>query len=155
MDPFERMMSRARALWRANQKGAKSKSLWGFENWATDPKEAHHIGRAKYSPALMPIPFSMHPELTRRQMEEHPPEGPDPSNPLEKKGRTALGLADIAECNADGLREIGERLIEAARSGARELDDEADIPPEFAGVIHLFSGRLLEIALTRSLDLEE
>ena len=34
---------------------------------------------------------SMHRELTRRQMEEHPPDGPDPENPLERKGAVGPG----------------------------------------------------------------
>ncbi|TLG78141.1 hypothetical protein [Methylocystis sp. B8] len=155
MDMFERMRSRARALWRAGRKGQKLSSLWRFENWANEGTEDHHIARAKYGDGLIPAPIGMHQELTRRQMEEHPPEGPDPSNPLERKGRLALGLADIAECVADGLRQIGEKLIEEARTGARDLDAGADIDSEFATVMRLFSGRLMEIELSRTLDLKE
>ncbi len=69
------------------------------------------------------MPNSMHLELTRRQMEEHPEEGPDPNNPLERDGRLLLGLADICECIADLLRWLGERLIRAAKDGASELKD--------------------------------
>lgn len=154
MDEKERIMSRARALWRASKAGERIKSLWRFENWAAEPKEDHHIGRAKYHPTVMSIPVSMHRELTRRQMEEHPPEGPDPSHPLERKGRLALGVADLLECLADGLRAIGEKRVKAAMDGARELDDEADIPAEFAGFMRLLSGRLLEMALSRALDMK-
>jgi hypothetical protein len=74
----------------------------------------------------------MHRELTRRQMEEHPPKGPDPSNPLERQGRVFLGLADILECLADALRWIGEKLIEAAKAGEREPREPVDIPEYLA-----------------------
>ncbi len=154
MDEFERFKSRARALWRAKQKGTTT-SLWGFENWASEGKEDHHIARKKYGDAIMPVPVSMHPELTRRQMEEHPPGGPDPSNPLERSGRLAIGLADILECHADALRQIGENLIGAAGRGARDLDDGLDISEELAALIRLVNGRLMEIALSRMLDLKE
>ena len=60
--------------------------------------------RAKYGDQVIDVPISMHRELTRRQMEEHPPDGPDPANPLEREGRLRLGLADICECIADLLR---------------------------------------------------
>jgi|GEM_PF-3470084 len=153
MDMFQRTMCRARALWRAHRKGEKLSSLWSFENWANEGTEDHHIARAKHGEALIPLPVSMHRELTRRQMEEHPPEASD--SDMERKGRLALGIADIAECLADAIREIGENLIDQAKSGARDLDGEADIPEELAGVMRLFSGRLLEIALSRTLDLKE
>jgi hypothetical protein len=56
----------------------------------------------------------MHPELTRRQMEEHLPEGPDPDNPLERQGRLLLGLCDLHAALSDGYRLIAERMLEAA-----------------------------------------
>ena len=155
MDEFERFMSRARAIWRARRKGQSLTSLWGFENWAGEGKEDHHVARKKYGDALMPVPIRMHRELTRRALEEHPAEGPDPSNPLERRGRLALGLADILECLADGLRRIGENLIDAAKRGARDLDAGPDIPEELAALMRLVSGRLMEIALRKTLDLEE
>ncbi len=65
----------------------------------------------------------MHRELTRRQMEEHPKEGPDPTNPLEREGRLSLGLADICECVADLLRWRGEALILGGQGWASELKD--------------------------------
>ena len=114
MDAFERDMTRARALWRNRNRGWKS--LWGFENWATDQKEAHHIARERYGDQLIDIPTSMHWELTRRQLEEHPSEGPDPDNPFEREGRLYLGLADIYECKADFCRERGEALIRKAKA---------------------------------------
>jgi len=49
----------------------------------------------------------MHRELTRRQTEEHPPDG-DANDLAECARRVALGLADILECLADFYRWIGE-----------------------------------------------
>ena len=102
MDKYERLMSRARAQWRAGKKG--DASLWGFENWPTDKWELHHIGRKKYSDLTIWVPVSMHRELTRRQMEEHPPGGADASEPAERARRVLFGLVDIYECFADFYR---------------------------------------------------
>jgi hypothetical protein len=121
MDHHERSMARARAEWRAKRAGKTSSSPWGFENWPTDRTEGHHVARKKYGDQLVDVPISMHRELTRRQMEEHPPDGPDPENPQERQGRLALGVADICECIADLLRLVGEALIRAAKDGASEL----------------------------------
>jgi hypothetical protein len=122
MDRHELSRIRAQAEWRAKLAGKMSSSLWGFENWANERTEAHHIARKKYGDQLIDVPISMHRELTRRQMEEHPPEG-DPANPLERQGRLLLGLSDICECMADLLRWLGEMLIRAAKDGASELRD--------------------------------
>jgi len=119
MDEVERVMTRVRAKRRAKLKA--DASLWGFENWDSEGKEEHHVARKKYGDATIPLPSSMHRELTRRQMEEHPPEGPDPTNPLEREGRLCLGWADILECLADLFRVIGEYRIEAAKCGGRDL----------------------------------
>jgi hypothetical protein len=154
MDQFERFMSRARALWRAKQKGTTT-PLWGFKNWASEGKEDHHIARKKYGDVIMPVPISMHRELTRRQIEEHPPEGADPIDPLERRRRLALGLVDILECLADGLRLAGEKPADADGHGARDLDDGFDIPEDLAALIRVVSGRLMEIGLSRMLDLKE
>jgi hypothetical protein len=121
MDAYERSMARARAEWRDKRAGRTSSSLWGFENWVREGKEGHHVARKKYGDLVVDVPISMHRELTRRQMEEHPPEGPDPGNPVEREGRLKLGLADICECIADLLRWRGETLIRAAKDGAPEL----------------------------------
>jgi hypothetical protein len=121
MDHQQRSMARARAEHRAKRAGKTSGSLWEFENWATDRTEAHHVARKKYGDELIDVPISMHRELTRRQMEEHPPDGPDPENPRERQGRLALGIADICECFADLLRLFGEALIRTAKDGAPEL----------------------------------
>jgi hypothetical protein len=121
MDHHERSMARARAERRAKRAGKMSSSLWGFENWANEGTEGHHLARKKYGDQLIDVPISMHRELTRRQIEEHPSDGPDPENPLERQGRLALGIADICECIADLLRSLGEALIRAAKDGASEL----------------------------------
>jgi hypothetical protein len=121
MDEHERFKSRARAEWRLKRNGGAS--LWGFENWTNEGQEDHHIARKKYGDATMRVPISMHHELTRRQMEEHPPEGPDPTNPLEREGRLCLGWADILECLADLFRVIGEYRIKAAKHGVRDLKE--------------------------------
>ena len=91
MDHHERSMARARAEWRAKRAGKTSNSLWGFENWANEGTEGHHVAREKYGDQVIDLPISMHRELTRRQMEEHPPDGPDPENPLERAGAAGLG----------------------------------------------------------------
>jgi hypothetical protein len=125
-------VSQARAEWRLKRNGKSLNSLWGFENWDKEGKEEHHIGRKKYSDRTILIPVSMHRELTRRQMEEHPAEGPDPSNPLQRHGRLFLGLADILECLADALRWIGECLIETAKHEERHLKEPVEIPEYLA-----------------------
>jgi hypothetical protein len=117
MDEVERYMSRARARWRSGKN--RDSSLWGFENWATDRQEVHHVARKKYGDATLLVPLSMHRELTRRQMEEHPGEGPDSHGPLERQGRLFLGQSDIFECVADAYRFHGELFIAAARKGVQ------------------------------------
>jgi hypothetical protein len=121
MDHHEKSRIRAEAEWRAKRAGKMQTSLWGFENWGSEGTEGHHVARKKYGDQLINVPISMHRELTRRQMEEHPPDGSDPENPLERQGRLALGVADICECTADLLRLLGEALIRAAKDGASEL----------------------------------
>jgi hypothetical protein len=55
-------------------------------------------------------------------MEEHPPEGRDPDNPVEQEGRVHLGLSDLHAALSDGHRLIGERMLEAAGRGERDLN---------------------------------
>ena len=114
-------MARARAEWRAKRARKTSNSLWGFENWVNEGTEGHHVACKKYGDQLIDVPISMHQELTRRQMEEHPPEGPDPDNPVERQGRVHLGLRDLHAGLADGHGLIAERMIQAARRGERDL----------------------------------
>lgn len=152
MDRYERFMSRARAEWRAKRTGKSFHSLWGFENWDNEGKEVHHIAREKFGAATMPVPISMHQELTRRQMEEHPPEGTDPSNPLEREGRLYLGLSDLLECLADLLRHIGERLIGAAKEAGQDFRESVDIPEYLGDFLHLLCERLIAVASGEVLD---
>ncbi len=46
---------------------------------------------------------------------------------MERQGRVHLGLTDMHESVADGHRLIGERMLEAARRGERDLK-AVDIP---------------------------
>jgi hypothetical protein len=121
MDMCERCLARERALWRARRNGKLLTSLWDFENWGNGVTEEHHIGRRKFSDLTQTIPRGMHPELTRRAMEEHPPEGPDPDNPMERLGRVLFGLFDMYEGLADAHRFVGEPMIAAAARGGRNL----------------------------------
>jgi hypothetical protein len=121
MDEYERLMARARAIWRAKLSGDPSASLWRWEIWSYEPRELHHIARKLYGDQTILIPVSLHRELTRRQMEEHPPDGPDPTNPVEIAGRYDLGFAELSYCIADFLYARGLARIEAARRGKRKL----------------------------------
>jgi hypothetical protein len=121
MDEHERLIARARAMWRGKRKGFSLESLWGWEFWPLEPKEHHHIAGERYGQLTIPVPESMHMELTRRQMEEHPPPGPDPTNPVEIAGRYDLGFAELFYCPADFLYARGLARIEAARQGKRKL----------------------------------
>lgn len=124
MDRFERMMGRARALWRDQVKGRVIYDHgWPLEGLEQEPVEAHHIAGRRYGDVTLPVPVPIHRELTRRQMEEHPSPGPDPTNPLEVQGRYFLGLADILEWFVDALRFCGERYLAAAKSGHTSLTE--------------------------------
>ena len=90
-------------------------------HWGDPATEEHHIGRRKFNDYVITVPRAMHPELTRRQMEEHPPEGPDTDNPVEQEGRLHLGLSDLHAALSNGHRLIAERMLEAAGRGEREL----------------------------------
>jgi hypothetical protein len=141
MDEYERFMSRARAKRRAELKGKKSLSLWDFKNWHRGGTQGHHVGREKFSDLVIDVPWNMHPELTRRQMEEHPPEGRDPDNPLERQGRVHLGLSDMHESVADGHRLIGEHMLGAARRGERD-PKMVDIPKGLLDWLRRLAGDL-------------
>jgi hypothetical protein len=122
MDEYERLMARARAQRRAKLSGDPSQSLWGpWELWHLEPKESHHIARELYGDMTILIPVSVHRELTRRQMEEHPPDGPDPTNPVEIAGRHDIGVAELGYWVADFLYARGLARIEAASRGIRKL----------------------------------
>jgi hypothetical protein len=121
MDEFDRFMSRQRALWRAKRKGQKPTSLWDWGHWGDGNTQEHHIARRKFTDDVITVPRAMHPELTRRQMEEHPPEGRDPDSPVEQEGRVHIGLSDLHAALSDGHRLIAERMLEAVGRGERDL----------------------------------
>lgn len=122
MDDFDRFMSRQRALRRARIKGTRISRLWDFEHWSDGRTQEHHPGRERFSGEVtITVPTAMHPELTRRGEEEHPPLGPDPDNTLEREGRLHLGLSDMHAGLSDVNREIGEAQLAAAQAGRTDL----------------------------------
>ena len=132
MDEFDQFMSRQRALWRAKRKGRNLASSWDFEHWGDSATEEHHIGRRKFSEETIMIPRAPHPELTRRQMEEHPPEGQDIDNPVEQEGRVHLGLSDLHAALSDGHRLVAERMLETSGRGEHDLN-AVNIPEGLLG----------------------
>jgi hypothetical protein len=106
MDQHERSMARARAEWRAKRAGKTSSSLWEFEKWGDEPTQEHHPGRRKFSAEeIATIPSAMHPELTRRGEEEHPPLGSDASNQLEREARLHRPWSDMHAALSDAHRD--------------------------------------------------
>ena len=124
MDHHERSRIRAQAEWRAKRTGKTSSSLWGFENWGDGQTQEHHPGRRKIQSERdrSTIPRAMHPELTRRGEEEHPPLGADPRNRLERQGRLFLGWSDMFEALADACRWIGESMLAAVDAGHTDVN---------------------------------
>ncbi|HZZ23521.1 MAG TPA: hypothetical protein VFE60_13520 [Roseiarcus sp.] len=111
-------MARARAEWRAKRAGKTSNSLWEFEKWGDGRTQEHHPGRRKFSGEdIVTIHAAMHPELTRRGEQEHPPLGLDAGNLLERQGRLFLGWSDMFEALADACRGIGENMLAAVNAG--------------------------------------
>lgn len=133
MDDFDRFMIRQRALWRARVSGGASRALWNFAHWGDGGTEDHHPGRRKFTEELtVTIPAAMHPELTRRGEEEHPPLGPDPANELEQLGRLHLGLSDMHAGLSDAYWEAGERIFAAVEKGECDIG-AAQIPKGLLG----------------------
>ena len=123
MDQHERSMARARAEHRAKRAGKMSDSLWGFENWGNERTQEHHPGRRKFSSeVIVTIPAAMHPELTRRGEEEHPPLGLDPCNRLEREARLHLGWSDMHVALSDAHRLIGESMFAAVDAGSTNVN---------------------------------
>jgi hypothetical protein len=123
MDHHERSMARARAEWRAKRAGKASSSLWEFENWSDGRTQEHHPGRRMFSKEeTITIPAAMHPELTRRGEEEHPPLGVDPNNRLEREARLHLGWSDMHAALSDAHRWIGESMFAAIDAGSANVD---------------------------------
>ena len=122
MDDFDRFMIRQRALRRARLSEGDSRALWNFAHWGDGATEDHHPGRRKFTEELtVTVPAAMHPELTRRGEEEHPPLGSDPANELEQLGRLHLGLSDMHAGLSGAHREVGKRIFTAVERGACDI----------------------------------
>jgi hypothetical protein len=120
MDQYERMIIRAAAEWREKLRSGDVKTIIDPTNGEVISRpEVHHISREKYGELSIPLSVSTHREMTRRQMEEHPPDGANPDNPVERAARFLLGAADLLECIVDELRRVAEFLISLAASGIR------------------------------------
>jgi hypothetical protein len=118
MDDFDRFMSRQRALRRARIRSGRIRDLWDFKNWGDGRTQEHHPGRERFSTEVtITVPTAMHPELTRRSEEEHPPLGPDSGNFVERQGRLHLGLSDLHAALSDIHRQIGDAQLAAAQAG--------------------------------------
>jgi hypothetical protein len=128
VDQHQRSMARARAEWRAKRAGKTSRSLWGFERWGDEPTQEHHPGRRKFSPEeTITIPAAMHPELTRRGEEEHPPLGSGASNQLEREARLHRGWSDMHAVLSDAHRLISDNMFIAVGAGST-IVEVAHIP---------------------------
>jgi hypothetical protein len=112
MDNYERMFIRAAADWRDRIRNANVAAMIDpLSGRIIQSPEVHHISRAKYGELLIPLSEESHQEMTRRQMEEHPPDGPDPDDPIEQMARFLLGAADLMESIVDMMRRVAEFLI--------------------------------------------
>ncbi len=121
MDEFDRFMSRKRALWRAKRKGKSLGGLWDFEHWGDGATEEHHPGRREFNKnETTTIPKAMHPELTRRGEEEHPPLGPDPGNRLECEARLHYGWSDMHAALSDAHCWIGDAKVAGVNQDQRD-----------------------------------
>jgi hypothetical protein len=103
--------------------GKASSSPWEFENWGDGRTQGHHPGRRKFSSeVIVTIPAAMHPELTRRGEEEHPPLGLDPRNRLEREARLHLGWSDMHVALSGAHRLIGESMFAAVDAGSTNVN---------------------------------
>jgi hypothetical protein len=122
MDRYERMIIRAAAEWREKIRSGNVGALIDPLTGRVILKaEVHHVSREIYGEGSIPLSPETHREMTRRQMEEHPPEGPDPENPIERMGRFLLGAADLLEGIVDEMRRVAVILIALAATGFRGL----------------------------------
>ena len=122
MDRYERMIIRAAAEWREKIKSGHVGALIDpLTGQVIRKPEVHHVSREIYGEASVPLSPETHREMTRRQMEEHPPEGPDPENPIERMARFLLGAADLLAGIVDEMRRVAEVLIALAATGFRGL----------------------------------
>lgn len=119
MDRYDRMLIRAAADWRKRLSRNRNQIIDPLTGEIIDQAEVHHIARAKYGEASIPLSVGSHREMTRRQMEEHPPDGPDPENPMERMARFQLGASDLLESIVDQMRADAEFMI-AQTKGVRD-----------------------------------
>jgi hypothetical protein len=83
--------------------------------------EVHHVSGRKYGERSIPLGVETHQEMTRRQMEEHPPSGPGPVSEVERRARFQLGAADLIETISDQMRADALAVL-------REIDEERRDP---------------------------
>ncbi len=122
MDKYERLRLRSAAEWRKKiRSGAVKAVIDPLTGEILHRSEVHHVSGEKYGELSIPLGPTSHPEMTRRQTEEHPPDGPDLDNPIERMGRFLLGAADLLESIVDELRRVAEFLIALAAKGFRGL----------------------------------
>lgn len=118
MDLYERMNIRDAAAWRKTLKaGGGGRVIDPTTGQIITKAEVHHIAGQKYGEQSVPLDIDVHQEMTRRQMEEHPPAGPDAENPLEQMGRFLLGAADLLEDIVATMRRFAELLLAWAAQG--------------------------------------
>ncbi len=123
MDRYERMFIRAAADWRKRLARNHKPIIDPLTGEIVDRAEVHHIARAKYGEASIPLSLASHREMTRRQMEEHPPDGPDPENPMERMARFQLSASDLLEGIVDQMRADAEFMIAQTKEERDETKD--------------------------------
>lgn len=117
------MFIRAAADWRKRLSRNRNRIIDPLTGEIIDQAEVHHIARGKYGEASIPLSLASHREMTRRQMEEHPPDGPDPENAMERRARFLLGASDLLESIGCQLRADAEFMIAQANGERDETKD--------------------------------
>lgn len=123
MDRYERMFIRAAADWRKRLSRNRKPLIDPLTGEIIDQAEVHHIARGKYGEASIPLSLGSHREMTRRQTEEHPPDGPEPENPMERMARFQLGASDLLESIVDQMRADAEFMITQSKGVRDETKD--------------------------------
>jgi len=123
MDSYDRMFIRTAAEWRKRLRQNRKRLIDPLTGEIIDQAEVHHIARAKYGEASIPLSLTSHREMTRRQMEEHPLDGPDPDNPMERMARFQLSASDLLESIVDQMRADAEFMIAQAKEERDETED--------------------------------
>jgi hypothetical protein len=118
VDKYERMRLRDAAAWRkAIKKGEHAMLIDSLTGQLIVRPEVHHVAGRKYGELSIPLDEETHREMTRRQMEEHPPSIPGPVSEAERQARFQLGAADLIESIADQMRADAIAVL-------REIDEE-------------------------------